>query len=597
MRIFSRFITPILSILSPQRRMSLILISLLTVVMGLVEMGVAGSVSLLGIAMSSPESFINFPGYDFILIFKKHMPREFSAVLCTVMLVMIITCVCIIFKNIFLAYITWNQNRIANNIAWDCMCTLFSVYLHAPYIWHIRQNSAELQLYLTWKYYVSLYILNAIQILANSIIISILLLLTCIIVGFPALITFIVMGLIGFFIYRIFKMHALSLGRCTLDIEKELFRSTAGCLHGIREVQLYGIWREFFSEMQSMQAPYVRVASMRDLMGSVPQWLLEGMGILLLLGVFIGMVAGGSSEIKAIGTLTLLAAVCWRLLPAVNKLLGSMLALRSYLSNFLIIISKIKEIPQKNGSNNNQYILLQDSIVLENITFIYPDTLSPVLDNISLKIHKGDMVGFIGMSGSGKSTLVNIISGLLSPECGNIIVDGKILSPNKKLNIGYVPQNLYLLDASLAENIAFSSWGKTIDAERVRECCRLACLDFVDNLPAGIASLIGEGGARLSGGQIQRVGIARALYNQPDILIFDEATSALDGATEAAIQQTVESLRSNITILLVAHRLSTVENCDYVYWLENGKIRMHGRVSDILPHYKSYLKNISDHLL
>ena len=257
---------------------------------------------------------------------------------------------------------------------------------------------------------------------------------------------------------------------------------------------------------------------------------------------------------------------------------------------------KIKEIPQKNNSRDSKDIPLRNSIVLENITFSYPDALEPALSNVSLAIHKGSLVGFIGMSGSGKSTLVSVISGLLAPESGNFIVDGKSLSADKKLNVGYVPQNLYLLDATLAENIAFSAWGKSIDIERVRECCRLASLDFVDALPAGVASPIGERGARLSGGQVQRVGIARALYGQPDVLIFDEATSALDGATEAAIQQTVESLQSNMTILIVAHRLSTVENCDYVYWLENGRIRMHGAASDVLPRYKDYLQDEADQL-
>lgn len=589
-----QFADPILTILSPQRGISLVFISFLTVCMGLVEMGVAGSVSLLGIAMSTPESFINFPGYNFILALKNKMPGEFSITLCTVMLVLAIVSACIIFKNIFLAYLTWRQNKIAHDIAWDCMCNLFSMYLQAPYIWHIRQNSADLQLYLTWKYYVSLYILNAIQVLANSIIISILLLSTCFIIGIPALITFSTMGIIGFLIYRIFKMYALSLGSTASNIEKKLFRSTAGCLHAIYEVTLYGTGKEFLSTMQSMQKPYTRVASIRDLMGSVPQWLLESMGTLLLLIVFIIMIIGGGSETKAIGTLTLLAAVCWRLLPAINKLLGSMLALRAYLPNFLSITSKIKEVPQRKDYNDNTYIGFKDSIILKNIYFSYPDALKPALDNVSIKINKGHMIGFIGMSGSGKTTLARIISRLISPKSGEFIVDNKILGQNERLNIGYVPQNMYLLDASLAENIAFSTWGKPIDSEKVQECCRLACLDFVESLPSGTASPIGEKGARLSGGQIQRVAIARALYSQPDILIFDEATSALDGATEAAIQKTIESLQSDMTILIVAHRLSTVENCDYLYWLENGKIKMHGPSSEILPYYKQHLQNLSD---
>ena len=204
------------------------------------------------------------------------------------------------------------------------------------------------------------------------------------------------------------------------------------------------------------------------------------------------------------------------------------------------------------------------------------------------------MIGLVGLSGSGKSTLTSLITGLLRPQQGYLSTDGKTLDTStERLNIGYVPQNLYLLDAALAENVAFSHWGEPLDEERVRECCHMAAMDFVDELPEGIYTPLGERGVRLSGGQIQRVGIARALYDNPELLIFDEATSALDGATEIAIQSTIKYLKQKSTILIIAHRLETVEPCDYIYWIDHGKIVLGGDSYIVLEKYKNALNAIT----
>ena len=180
------------------------------------------------------------------------------------------------------------------------------------------------------------------------------------------------------------------------------------------------------------------------------------------------------------------------------------------------------------------------------------------------------------------------------PTSGEITVDGKALDAELRplwlRHIGYVPQTPFLLNASIAENVAFSQWGKSIDRERVERCCHMAAMDFLPDLPEGLDTVIGERGVRLSGGQVQRVAIARALYENPDLMLFDEATSALDGASEQAIQHTIESLGGQATLVLVAHRLSTVTSCDYLYWLGQGTILAHGKPSEILPRYEAYLK-------
>ena len=229
-------------------------------------------------------------------------------------------------------------------------------------------------------------------------------------------------------------------------------------------------------------------------------------------------------------------------------------------------------------------------IVADKISFRYPQATTAALHEVSLRIAQGTMVGLVGLSGSGKSTLTGILTGLLQPDSGEIRVDGSPLQNSEaRLALGYVPQSLYLLDVSLADNVAFRVWGEPVDEEKVRRCCAMAAMDFINDLPEGINTVLGERGVRLSGGQIQRVGIARALYANPELLIFDEATSALDGATEQAIQHTIDSLRDSMTLLIIAHRLTTVQHCDHIYWLDNGKIRMEGKPELVLPAYSAYL--------
>lgn len=228
-------------------------------------------------------------------------------------------------------------------------------------------------------------------------------------------------------------------------------------------------------------------------------------------------------------------------------------------------------------------------ITLDKVDFRYPGAQKDSLVQLSFSIRKGEQLGIIGPSGAGKSTLVGILCGLLPIHGGALRVDGKELSPNERAayirSIGYVPQAPYILQGTVAKNVAFSQWGKPYDAEKVFRACRMAALDFVEKDPRSIEYPIGERGSGLSGGQVQRVSIARALYTAPDILILDESTSALDLGTESAIMDTIASLKGHLTIIIVAHRLSTVEHCDRLIWMENGRIHHIGTPQEILPEY------------
>ncbi|MDB4619150.1 ABC transporter ATP-binding protein/permease, partial [bacterium] len=226
-------------------------------------------------------------------------------------------------------------------------------------------------------------------------------------------------------------------------------------------------------------------------------------------------------------------------------------------------------------------------INMEDISFVYEGVDLPALDSIKLEITAGSMTGFIGASGAGKSTLIDCFLGLIEPSSGGLYVDDTIISSNNvrswQEKLGYVSQVIYLLDASLRENIAFGISSDNIDEGKIKRAIERAQLaDFIASLPDGLDSMVGERGVRLSGGQRQRIGIARALYDDPPILVLDEATSALDTDTERDVMRAIEDLHGSTTILIIAHRHSTVENCDYLYKLDKGKIVAQGKPSTLL---------------
>jgi ABC-type bacteriocin/lantibiotic exporter with double-glycine peptidase domain len=232
----------------------------------------------------------------------------------------------------------------------------------------------------------------------------------------------------------------------------------------------------------------------------------------------------------------------------------------------------------------------ENRISLHQVCFRYAGSQVDSLHNLTFDIPIGQKIGVIGPSGAGKSTLVGVLSGLLYPRRGTILVDGTPLDPGRAAAfaqlIGYVPQQPFLFAGTLAENVAFSSWGRPWDKQRVMEACQRAAVDFITTHPDGVNQRIGENGAGLSGGQAQRISIARALYCRPKLLIFDEATSALDQANENHIQNTIDSLANEVTCVIIAHRLTTVENCDSIIWVDNGHLVMHDKTNIVLEKYK-----------
>ncbi len=318
----------------------------------------------------------------------------------------------------------------------------------------------------------------------------------------------------------------------------------------------------------------------------MPRLLLELLAIFSLVLIAFILINNDKSSSEVAGSLALFAAAAFRLMPSANRILTAAQTLRYAKAVTNTIHDEIKNHSEFNETSHNIAKIENANIVFNEVSFSYDEADSQTLNNINLNINDNSTVAFIGPSGSGKSTLVDLILGVLKPTSGKITVNNneiKNILLDWQSSIGYVPQDIYLNDETLRENIAFGVESSLIDDKRIQKCIDLANLkDFVDELPLGINTKVGERGARISGGQLQRVGIARALYKEPSVLILDEATSALDSNTEKKIMDAVFNLSGEMTIIIIAHRLSTIQSCDYLYELENGNIVSHDRPAKIL---------------
>jgi ABC-type multidrug transport system fused ATPase/permease subunit len=308
----------------------------------------------------------------------------------------------------------------------------------------------------------------------------------------------------------------------------------------------------------------------------LPRLWLELLGVAGLATLVLTMMAQGRDLATIVPTLGLFAVAAFRLMPSINRVLIAAQALRYCRPAIDTLHEELKlAAPDPRLPGGAASIFRQD-ICLSAVSFSYAPNMAPAIDSLSICIEKGESVGFIGPSGSGKSTLVDIIMGLLTPTSGFVAVDGRDVQQNLRAwqdQIGYVPQSIYLTDDTLRRNIAFGLANDQIDDAAVARAVKAAQLEeFIGSLPNGIATRVGERGVRLSGGQRQRIGIARALYHDPGVLVLDEATSALDTATEKDVMSAVTALQGTKTILIVAHRTSTVERCDRLYRLVQGRV-------------------------
>ncbi|MCD4781601.1 MAG: ABC transporter ATP-binding protein/permease [Candidatus Omnitrophica bacterium] len=479
---------------------------------------------------------------------------------------------------------------------------LFNGFIHMPYEWHLNRNSADLILALQWRSYVGQSFFNVALKSINDVFV-VLFLISAVFLASPfiALVVFMISGVTAFLIYRkIHRLQEMEAEKC-LVYSQSINRQVTKGIHGIKDVKVSG-QTSFIDDFETDAYDVARIRGMRSFYGRLPIGLLETIGFAILsISIIFMLFFTASSNLEITAVISLLIVAAWRILPATSRIMTGFIAIRNIIPFVKRIMEYIEDIeskavyPAEPVTGVSDPLDFKRDIQVQDINFIYHDRQVHVLHDISFHIKKGQTVGIVGCSGVGKSTLVDIIIGLLIPNKGRIVVDGNEVTEHNRYTwlkkLSYVSQSPYICDGSIAENIAFGIVPDRIDRDHVLECCRMAYMqDILSMLPQGIDTVIGERGMRLSGGQRQRVAIARALYTNPELMIFDEATSSLDSKSENAIQETIASLKGNKTLLVIAHRLKTVENCDSLIWLEDGRVKMFDTPDNVLCQYEESLR-------
>jgi ABC-type multidrug transport system fused ATPase/permease subunit len=476
---------------------------------------------------------------------------------------------------------------------------IFRFYQRAPFLWILRNGVADLSFGLSCSSQLAPTLGLAITAFSGILMLAMLLAGLILVSPVPSLMFSLALGLGGALVVRITRGY---LDRCSAEAYEADYATSKVAhlsLHGLKEMRMYrredNLFRVFAGHMDRL----VRARTRQKTLLRLPVSSLEILGFATLVAVMFFLVCVQEAGMARIsGIMGFMAAAAWRGLPVANRLVDALSDLRGmlpYLHKAASLIALEKNMAGQllPLGAEPQTVSFADSVRFEGITFRYPGAPAAALEDVSFTVKKGSMLGLVGLSGAGKSTLVNVLTGLLPPDRGRLLVDGLEISRDNARawlgRIGYVPQSPYILDASLAENVALSRWGEAMDRERVLDCCRMAALDFLDELEQGMDTVLGDRGTRLSGGQAQRVAIARALYSEPELLIFDEATSSLDMKNEKAIHETILSLPAQITVVIIAHRLSSVEGCDLLVWLDKGKIAHMGAVKSVMPRYQEVL--------
>jgi len=481
------------------------------------------------------------------------------------------------FKTVFMGILSFKQNKFIYGINSTLTNKLYQLYLSQEYRFHIKKSSALLSKNLiTELSYFSLYLNAILVILTETLFISTVILCVIWINPISTLTVGMFFTILSVIYFSISKKFVKRWSKDRKKLEGLFTITLHEGIRGIRDVKMYGIIDPFVKKFQKEKSEINYITSKFTTLNAFPRYFFELLTVLTLVFYLAVVTLYGLNMQSLISTIGIFIAATFRILPSVNKILVSIQGSKFYNSSVNYIIGEFEEASkgiedQENHSRTEFY----NSIQIKSLRFSYNLGKKNILDNLNLEISKGSIIGIKGSSGSGKSTFIDLFVALQKPTQGQILVDGVSIFKNIngwRNNIGYVSQFVFLSDTTIAENIAFGKSKEAIDYRRLDKVIKMAQLStFIKELPNGIESKVGESGINVSGGQKQRIGIARALYNNPEILVLDEATSSLDDNTEKNVMKSIYKLKGEKTILIVAHRLSTLDKCDIIYNLDSGK--------------------------
>ena len=589
-------IKKILSLLTPSELKHAVTLLLMIMFMSLIDMiGVASILPFIAV-LTNPEiietnTFLN----KIYIISNSFGIKNYEHFFILLGLVVLIF---LVLSLIFRAVTFYLQSRFVQIREYTIGKKLIEKYLNQPYEWFLNRNSADFgKTILSEVNQIVIFGINPLfELISKSIVALFLLILLVIVDAKLALIVGFVLGGTYGLIFYFVKNYLDRIGEMRLIKNNLRFTSVIEAFRAIKEVKLHGLESSFIRRFSSPAESFAIISASSIVIGNIPKFIIEliAFGGIMLVILYMMIQTGNFSD--SLPIISLYAFAGYRLMPALQQIYSSLTGITFVGPSLSKIYDDLKNFPRidvnTNANANHQNLKFNKILTLENIKYEYPNSSKLILNNINLKINAKSIVGFIGATGSGKTTIVDIILGLLEAQNGSLIVDGDVISKKnlrswQKL-IGYVPQQIYLADSSIASNIAFGQENENIKLELVKRASKIANLHrfVIEELPNQYQTKIGENGVRLSGGQRQRIGIARALYHNPKLLVFDEATSALDNQTEQAVMEAVNNLNKDITIILIAHRLNTLKECDVIYKVEKGKIIDSGNFESLIKNEK-----------
>lgn len=543
---------------------------------------------LLGVSMlipfmelvMEPERLMNKPGVGGIME-ALHISDSRELIMWVVGAMILIYAI----KNLYLVFMTYMQQQVINRNRLDMELQMMSYYVRQPYMFHVQHNSSEMQRTILSDVGNVFEVLSNVFLLLSEVLTSTMLIIMLIRTDVTiTLVTILLLGLFMLIYFKVFKRRLYEYGRISQYYGAEGIKYINQMFLGVKEIKVYRSENYFINAFASGRRRQISMMKRGAFFQTTPKYFMEMITTCGVLGILFIKLATGASITDLVVQLTVFAMAAYRVLPSANHITSELAFIFNTRASVDLVYDAIhndhitfeKQLLELKPENQkiNQADELGD-VEMRHLSFRYPEGKDYILQDASLVIKGGTSVALKGPSGAGKTTTADIILGILEPTEGTIYYNGtdiRKLGKDWYNHVGYIPQSIYLSDDSIRTNVAFGI--EKPDDARVWKALEEAQLkEYVESLPDGLDSMIGENGVRISGGQRQRIGIARALYRNPEILILDEATSALDNETEKAVMESIDYLKGKKTLIIIAHRLSTLQNCDVVYEVKDGKIK------------------------
>jgi len=589
-----QLLNKILFILSPAERTRASFVFVMILLSASIDMlGVASIMPFMAV-LANPEvietnAWLN-TAFEASRVFGISNSKQFIFMLGVLVFVMLIVSLAVKALTLFV------QTRFVFMREYSIGCRLAEGYLNQPYSWFLTRNSADLgkNILSEVAQFISYAMGPIANILASGAIVLALMLLLIIVDTKLALTIGLVLGSAYGLIFKFNKALLTRIGNERLAANEARFIALNEGFGAAKEVKVSNLERVYLERFADPAETYSRHLATATIIANIPRFVLELIAFGGLLLVILYLMAKSGDFAGAIPVISVYAFAGYRLMPSLQQFYSSATQLRFAGSAVDALISELKGIVPPSDLPIRVEVPFQKTITLNNVSYQYPTANTPAIREVTLTVPAKSKVGFVGTTGGGKTTCVDLILGLLQSKSGALEVDGQVINDDNKRawqsKIGYVPQQIYLIDDTVAANIAFGVPADEIDMSTVERVAKIADLHefVVDRLPEQYKTKVGERGVRLSGGQRQRIGIARALYQSPHVLIMDEATSALDNLTEQAVMDAVHSLANEITLVMVAHRLSTVKACDTIFFFENGELTGQGTFDELLETHTQF---------